>query len=629
LARGVNRLSEEEVMHLNRLLLKAAYPDEISREEASVTYISYLVFKPSGPLPFTRAQLTPGIKQAFAKIIDYFVGGFAVFAAILVTASIIPQTFEAGAIDLLLSKPVSRILLFLTKFFGGCAFIGLNAAYFIAGLWLIAGARFGIWSSKFFLCIPVILFLFTVYHSVSALAGVVWRNAIVSVVMTTIFWGVCFALWGMKSLVDGNFIDPQRLVKLIPAGNSLLAVDDSGRVRSWRTKDSTWGEVFNDDNPGRATVQYLVRPPVTGPVYDARRERLVHLQTPLGGRGLFGPAPTLLVANRAGGWMRTKGPAPPTGALAVGVTPSGEVVALARGAVYRLVGGEVRSAKNDQPPSRAKSDSKNEKFVRSGPEPALRLETSATMAIEPDTGSIAVFNQGVVTVLELADSGKYVRKVEKKIDAAKEAKAAVVAFGGKTMLLGLADGRVLILDAADLALRQELRPGGDTAPRFAAAASGGRWFSVVFHNRRLWLYDAREGQAVHRAFKGEGDISAATFDGSDRLLVADRGTRVTRYQLEPFRAEEVFAPAMGNVEMAYYYAIVPIYTIFPRPGELGDAVEYLLHDKKDEENSPDPLRADLSRRQDIVNVAGPVWSSVAFLTVMLALSCWYVWRTDF
>ncbi len=48
---------------------------------------------------------------------------------LLVTAGLIPQTFEAGAIDLLLSKPVNRSLTFLTKFVGGCIFVGLAAAY--------------------------------------------------------------------------------------------------------------------------------------------------------------------------------------------------------------------------------------------------------------------------------------------------------------------------------------------------------------------------------------------------------------------------------------------------------------------------------------------------------------------
>ena len=37
----------------------------------------------------------------------------------------------------------------------------------------------------------------------------------------------------------------------------------------------------------------------------------------------------------------------------------------------------------------------------------------------------------------------------------------------------------------------------------------------------------------------------------------------------------------------------------------------------------------MSQRQESVNVAGPVWSSLAFLVVMLTLSCVYVGRTDF
>jgi hypothetical protein len=269
--------------------------------------------------------------------------------------------------------------------------------------------------------------------------------------------------------------------------------------------------------------------------------------------------------------------------------------------------------------------------VRSGPEPALRLETTATMAIEPDTGSIAIFNQGVVTVLDPSDSGKYVRRIEKPIDAAKEAKTAVVAAVGKLILLGLADGRVLILDAADLALQHELRLEGDTAPRFAAAAAGGRWFSILFHNRRLWLYDGRAGRAVVPSVTGQGNISAAAFDGPERLLVADRGTRVTQYRLEPFQAEDRRAPAMSNLEIGYYYGLVPIYTIFPKPGELGKAVEYLLRDATDkkQQESLDPRPADLSRPQEVINVSGPIWSSLAFIAVLLTLACLYVWRTDF
>ena len=111
------------------------------------------------------------VNFALAALTTFLAGILGVFIAILVTAPTVPQTFEPGAIDLLLSKPVSRSLLFLTKFFGASTFILLNSIYLIGGMWLIAGLRFDIWSGRLLLCIPVFLFLFVIYYSVSALTG--------------------------------------------------------------------------------------------------------------------------------------------------------------------------------------------------------------------------------------------------------------------------------------------------------------------------------------------------------------------------------------------------------------------------------------------------------------------------
>ena len=134
-----------------------------------------------------------------------------VFVAVLVTASMIPQTFEAGSVDLLLSKPISRSWLFLAKFVGGCAFIAINAAYFIGGLWLMLGLRFGLWNQRLLWAIPLYLFLFAIYYSVSALAGIVWRNAIVSVVMAVVFWFVCWTLGTANTLVESISLNPRRI----------------------------------------------------------------------------------------------------------------------------------------------------------------------------------------------------------------------------------------------------------------------------------------------------------------------------------------------------------------------------------------------------------------------------------
>ena len=121
-------------MSLNRLLLKAAFPAEVAKLPREELYLSYFVWTIGSPIPVSRSMAEPFINQVIAGVMAFFVGTVAVFIAILVTSPIIPHMFEAGAIDLLLSKPVARPLLFLAKFFGGCAFILLCAGYFIVGL---------------------------------------------------------------------------------------------------------------------------------------------------------------------------------------------------------------------------------------------------------------------------------------------------------------------------------------------------------------------------------------------------------------------------------------------------------------------------------------------------------------
>ena len=149
---------------------------------------------------------------------------------------------------------------------------------------------------------------------------------------------------------------------------------------------------------------------------------------------------------------------------------------------------------------------------------------------------------------------------------------------------------------------------------------------VVSHNRTLRMFDARAGKLADASFAGQGDISAAAFSG-DRLLVTDRVNRVTSYQLDPFQTEDRRAPALTPLERAYYYAIVPIYTVFPKPGELGNVVSYLLTEQ--ETVATNPNSADLSQRRIKINIYGPVLSSLAFLVVVLTFTCLYVRRTDF
>ncbi|HLJ10330.1 MAG TPA: hypothetical protein VKU82_04040, partial [Planctomycetaceae bacterium] len=73
--------------------------------------------------------------------------------------------------------------------------------------------------------------------------------------------------------------------------------------------------------------------------------------------------------------------------------------------------------------------------------------------------------------------------------------------------------------------------------------------------------------------------------------------------------------------------LIPIYTLLPKPGELGSVVSYLVLDE--DLSGFGPNRQDLAQARVEVDVFGPIWSSLAFTAVMLSLSCLYVWRSDF
>ena len=95
--RGVDKLSDEDLVLLNRLLLRAAYRDQIMNVAEAEVYVSYFIWSFDDPLPFSRETLRPMIEGLLTAVMNYIVGFIAIFVAILVTASMIPRTFEAGS----------------------------------------------------------------------------------------------------------------------------------------------------------------------------------------------------------------------------------------------------------------------------------------------------------------------------------------------------------------------------------------------------------------------------------------------------------------------------------------------------------------------------------------------------
>ncbi len=141
------------------------------------------------PLPAPRFWY----KWAFSVlVVGVWVSWAAMVLALISTASIFPDLLASGSIDLYLSKPLSRLRLFLTKYLGGLLFVVLQATVFAVGSFIVFGLRAGQWRGSLFLIIPLATLLFSYLFAVCVLVGVMTRSTIAAILITCLFWVLCF-----------------------------------------------------------------------------------------------------------------------------------------------------------------------------------------------------------------------------------------------------------------------------------------------------------------------------------------------------------------------------------------------------------------------------------------------------
>lgn len=159
-------------------------------DEQGLTFLHWHI-----PAPFTSKLIPPSLfyKFVFAKLgIPYWLTWGAMILALISTASIIPDFVLGGAVELTLSKPISRIRLLLTKYACGLLFVALQVAVFTTASFLVIGIRGGSWQPNVFLAIPIVLAVFSYIYCISALVGMLTRSTIASVLVATLFWFVVF-----------------------------------------------------------------------------------------------------------------------------------------------------------------------------------------------------------------------------------------------------------------------------------------------------------------------------------------------------------------------------------------------------------------------------------------------------
>ncbi len=624
IAEGVEKLDPKKTARLNRLALEAAFPGLIQSSPPTSLSFTYLVWDTGDPLPLPKDKLLELLNQWVPYLMDWVVS-FGTLILVLVTAPIVPQMFEPGSLHLLLSKPVSRSLLFLSKFFGGCIFALLCAGLAFTGIWLIFGTRLGYWYWGFLWAIPIYTFVFAIYYAVSVFAGLIHRNTILSVVYTILFFLTCWLLGISQWAIEGQ-LDNRRLTRVVPAGEALFAATDSGSVFLWDESESVWEDSFQSDFQRRLGMMgNFVRLPSLGPIYAGDEQRLLAVQAQLEGT----PQMVLAVGKQEDDWRNRTGATVPQDSFALLTEPDGGVLLLSYSAgIRRLTGDPLDTSK---PPSFLGFRlGEGGPFEEAGPPRGdLMLSMPISVDLDPRTGRLAILSRGMLSLLERDEGGKYAVVKQQKLDMTDQ-EPALIAFAGEYLVAPRESGDVLQLDAKSLEVVATHRLEGETPVRFVVSSPDGARTALVFHNRRLWMLDAAAKTCEQATLWSQGDINSAAFTPEGNLLVADRVNRVRELKADwSIAANHTPSLAFGSLEWWYRYTVSPPSHLFPKPGEFWRVVQYLVTGKSMSsslESSLMNLNAASGRQ---LNPWRPLWSGALFMLVMLGLGCLYIEWLDF
>jgi ABC-type transport system involved in multi-copper enzyme maturation permease subunit len=158
---------------------------------------------PSGSLTLAfgafRIPLERDTRDAVHFLHLILAGGVADTAGLLLalvwTAGFLPAFLAPRSVTVLLAKPVPRAVLLVGKALGVLTFVAFQAIFFVVGTWLALGVRTGIWDVSYLWVIPILVFQFAVFFSVSAWIAAHRRRTVACLLGTLLFWLLC---WGMN-----------------------------------------------------------------------------------------------------------------------------------------------------------------------------------------------------------------------------------------------------------------------------------------------------------------------------------------------------------------------------------------------------------------------------------------------
>lgn len=135
--------------------------------------------------PMGRALIGAILTQLIGR---WYIGLIGIILSLVATCSVIPSLMERGAIDIAVSKPISRSTLFLGKYLGSMVFVLLQSTLFVVLTFLVVGFRWNYWAPAYLWCIPLFVILYSYIYAFTALFGVMTRSPMASLLLSLFAW---------------------------------------------------------------------------------------------------------------------------------------------------------------------------------------------------------------------------------------------------------------------------------------------------------------------------------------------------------------------------------------------------------------------------------------------------------
>ncbi|QDV13993.1 ABC-2 family transporter protein [Rosistilla oblonga] len=619
-------LNEVQQRRRNRLRLEAALPGAFHPRSGDSVRLRYAMFDFPDAFVLTRTQFVEILnKIALPLIVNLLLGVLGVFIAILVTGSIIPEMFQSGSLQLLLSKPIGRSLLFLSKFLGGCSFVFVNITLMIVGLWLIVGFRLQIWNHNLLLCIPLFVFLFIVYYSVSAVAGLIWRNAIVSIAVTVIFWMACFLVEVTHEIFDQFVAQPATIRQIAETDGDLFATTQKGEVIRYGQSDSHWQTVLEAEfGSGTRAMGPLVIP-------QAQQVLVAQIR---GGRfnPFSGSNDTLQLLTEQENWKPIDGISLPPGTREMFAGADGSLIVYGTRGISRA-GNTLESESTEAPATGMLSGllsmlkSETAGFTVISPTD-LSLDTPMSVAGVPTSQSFVVYTRGRLIRLVAGDDQKLTIDREINLSGAANQRAAIAATA-RQLVIAREDSGVEIYDLQSLEKLHDVPLDTVGKPtQLNTPADGGDRVAIRFADKTVQLFDTSTGKPLSVSVPKQGSITSLDWIDSQQLLIAYDLDRALTLDVTTGEVIQQWQPGRDVWRIVQDWIVRPLHAVFPKPGELGETVEGIVIGEREIEAGP-PSEVDLAYDRRILKIWQPLLNCGVFTLLMLGCGCYYVSRQDF